>query len=778
MQSDSLAPARRPGYCDAGQAIQILANFFAFQLVEKTAQLYKYAVEFQPDLPQSGPKQRERVFSKARSEVTARLGKYVFANTAVFSAQTTDEFEVQCEFDNVAYRARVTPTGPVEGEMEVRAFYNKFFNSVQGRLNLVMIGRKFYNPSRPVELPQHKLAIWPGYASAVGMFEGGCMVNIDISHRCLRTNTVYDQISELRNRNPQDLRNSVSKLLIGAIVLTLYNNKNYKVDDIEWDLSPNSTFKQENGNEQTYKSYYSTKWQKNIAHDDQPMLKSRTKLNEVMLIPELCVITGLTDEIRADFNIMKDMAQATKKEPNVRLTESAGLIQAIRETPKANQEMLDWKVEISAQPVSLTGHVLPAGNILLGNNANFKINDQTGSFDRDIQNAMFTQPELDKWGIFFCENDRKLVETSFMTTLSQVSQTYKLRSNKPVLFGIKGDRWNEWEETLRKTLNPTIKLIVCVLPGARGKARLYDDLKRFTFNGMPVPTQCILNATLKKDKGLRSVVNKVVMQINAKVGGIPWALGGLPCSDQPTMVIGIDVFHKANAHSVLGFCATTDRNFARYVSVPKINAPSEEICAQLTDCVYQALCQFFIENKAFPARLVVFRDGVGDSQRSVVLQGEVPQFKAAFQRLRSEGKLTADDPRIVLVVVNKRINARFYASQGGKVNNPPLGTIVDRAVTEKVGYDFYVMPAKATQGAMTPTHFHVVYDDSGLNCNELQALAYRMCYSYYNWSGSIRVPAPCQYAHKLAYQYGERANNQGPPLPHQHWATTRCLYFL
>jgi aubergine-like protein len=33
------------------------------------------------------------------------------------------------------------------------------------------------------------------------------------------------------------------------------------------------------------------------------------------LIPEFCVLTGLTDEIRADFNIMKDMANATKKEP-------------------------------------------------------------------------------------------------------------------------------------------------------------------------------------------------------------------------------------------------------------------------------------------------------------------------------------------------------------------------------------------------------------------------------------------------------------------------------
>ena len=27
-----------------------------------------------------------------------------------------------------------------------------------------------------------------------------------------------------------------------------------------------------------------------------------------------------------------------------------------------------------------------------------------------------------------------------------------------------------------------------------------------------------------------------------------------------------------------------------------------------------------------------------------------------------------------------------------------------------------------------------------------------MTHMYFNWPGTVRVPAPCQYAHKLAYQ--------------------------
>ena len=771
--------ARRPNYCEAGQAIPISANFFSFQLAAQGVSLQKYALSITPEIPESLSKQRESIVNKVKKALIDQIGKYVFANTLLFSAQQCQQIvSLESTFDNVVYTVTVTPVGPVTGDLEANAFYNKFFNSVQGKLDLVMIGRKFYNPERPIDLPQHKMSIWPGYASSIGTYEGGCLINIDISHRCLRTITIYDQIAELRAKNPSDFRNAASKLLIGAIVLTLYNKKNYKIDDIDWDLSPNSSFPDKAGNQCSFKSYYTSKWTKSITHDDQPLLKSKNKLTECLLIPEFCVMTGLTDEIRSDFNIMKDMAQATKKEPQMRLTESAGLVRALKSNPKSNAEVLAWGADISVDPMNLTGRVLPAGNIMMGSSASFKINDQTGSFDRDIQTTMFSQPKLDKWGIFFCENDRKLVEQALMTTLAQVIKTYNVQSDKPALFGVKTDKWTDWDSMLRGNLNPSIKMIVCILPGARGKARLYDDLKRLTFSSLPVPSQVILNATLKKDKGLRSVINKVIMQINAKVGGVPWAIQGLPLSDAPTMVIGIDVFHKKGAHSVLGFCATTDKNFARYVSLPKINAPSEEISAQISESVVQALTQFNNENQRFPSRIVVFRDGVSDSQRSAVLEGEIPQFKLAFEKIRSSGGSLAADPAIIFLVVNKRINARFYHNQGGKVNNPPLGTIVDRAVVQKNGYDFYVMPAKATQGAMTPTHFHVIYDDSGLRCEEVQGLAYRMCYAYYNWSGSIRVPAPCQYAHKLAYQYGERANNSGPPLPHAHWQNTRSLYFL
>ena len=55
------------------------------------------------------------------------------------------------------------------------------------------------------------------------------------------------------------------------------------------------------------------------------------------------------------------------------------------------------------------------------------------------------------------------------------------------------------------------------------------------------------------------------------------------------------------------------------------------------------------------------------------------------------------------------------------------------------------------QGTVNPTSYNVVKDTSGLMPKHIQALTYKLTHLYYNWPGTVRVPAPCQYAHKLAF---------------------------
>jgi len=89
------------------------------------------------------------------------------------------------------------------------------------------------------------------------------------------------------------------------------------------------------------------------------------------------------------------------------------------------------------------------------------------------------------------------------------------------------------------------------------------------------------------------------------------------------------------------------------------------------------------------------------------------------------------------------------------MSNPAPGTVVDTGCVNPDWYDFFLVSQSVKQGTVTPTHYHVIVDNTGLQPDHMQMLTYKLCHLYYNWPGTIRVPAPCQYAHKIAFLVGQ-----------------------
>ena len=129
-------------------------------------------------------------------------------------------------------------------------------------------------------------------------------------------------------------------------------------------------------------------------------------------------------------------------------------------------------------------------------------------------------------------------------------------------------------------------------------------------------------------------------------------------------------------------------------------------------------------------------------------------------------------PRLAFIVVKKRINHRFFSYGNNKMNNPPPGTIIDNDITRPEWYDFFIVAQSVRQGTVTPTSYNVIYDTTGLKPDHVQRLTYKLCHLYYNWPGTVRVPAPCQYAHKLAFLTGQSLH---APV---HPGLVDKLYFL
>lgn len=108
----------------------------------------------------------------------------------------------------------------------------------------------------------------------------------------------------------KDWQAAINEAIVGSTVVTKYNQKTYKIERVEFNMSPETTF-DKNGTQVSYMEYYKTRYNESVSDVNQPLLinKDRKTGNEVALIPELCQLTGLTDQMRTDFRLMKDLAQ-------------------------------------------------------------------------------------------------------------------------------------------------------------------------------------------------------------------------------------------------------------------------------------------------------------------------------------------------------------------------------------------------------------------------------------------------------------------------------------
>jgi len=87
------------------------------------------------------------------------------------------------------------------------------------------------------------------------------MCIILIQSGCMLTGNWFEMLCTLYSydcvrRNQGSFKEDVAKKLIGAIVLTRYNNRTYRVEDIAWDQNPKTTFPTSDGTETTFIDYY------------------------------------------------------------------------------------------------------------------------------------------------------------------------------------------------------------------------------------------------------------------------------------------------------------------------------------------------------------------------------------------------------------------------------------------------------------------------------------------------------------------------------------------
>lgn len=159
-----------------------------------------------------------------------------------------------------------------------------------------------------------------------------------------------------------------------------------------------STFLKRNGEEMTYVKYYAHHYNKKITEMQQPLLVHRHRRkgapttsvpsgttgvtqysNEevIFLIPELCTMTGFSDNMRSDFSVMKDVSNHTRVFPDIRAAELQKFVEDINSNPHVTRELEEWLVQIQPEMMVVEGRLFDAEKIYFNRRSAF-VDQRTG----------------------------------------------------------------------------------------------------------------------------------------------------------------------------------------------------------------------------------------------------------------------------------------------------------------------------------------------------------------------------------------------------------------
>ncbi|CAG8587767.1 28631_t:CDS:10, partial [Racocetra persica] len=297
----------------------------------------------------------------------------------------------------------------------------------------------------------------------------------------------------------------------------------------------------------------------------------------------------------------------------------------------------------------------------------------------------------------------------------------------------------------RNHLKNDLQLMLFILPDDDEKR--YRAIKYTADTVLGVPSQCV--QVDKVGRTNKQYCANIALKMNLKLGGINQSLedAEIPLfAKEPVLLLGADVTHPtggragpSNMPSICAVVGSLDRQGGRFTPKLESQKTRQEKIENMSGMVFEILRDYRDKNSILPRRIIMYRDGVSESQFEMVLTHELEQIK---------GK-----PPITFVVVGKRHHTRFYPQNerdADSKGNCVAGTVVDRKITHPYLFDFFLQSHSSLHGTSRPAHYHVLFDENNFTADSLQDLTNKLCYNYQRATRSVSISPAAYYAHLAA----------------------------
>jgi len=629
------------------------------------------------------------------------------------------------------------------------------------------------------------------------------------------------------------IRLAWERKVVGKTVITMFNKAVYKIDAVLWDQTPESTFIFQERTQQgkqtkqtTYAQHVKDFYEIEITEVGQPMLKAvpKNKKESCQLIPEICYVMGIQGDGKTATQQLAKINPADRFLAAKSAAESINSCPSRKENPKT--KLHEWYFQLGSEPISADARKL--GSVKVQFKDSVEIKD--GDLSKSIRLGLLSGAVITQWLVIGPSS-----LTTWTETMEKLAKPMGITLSPPKIVDfVNIKQTSELQKVLEEHVTDDTQLVLLMTHGVTETVtewdltQAYTLLKRFCCLTKPMASQFLRSDVLKKARAPVKNMIRLVLQINGKLGGESWRVEvecekTKPFFHRPTMCIGIDVFYNKEDNSkCLGFVASLGRENLEYISLATM-IPADSAGAmseKIQDFLREAFVAFARKNNELaPEHIVVYRGSARPEDLELIEQSEVGAFLAFIKNVKPMTALAYSDsnkpptssssstarvsdakpynPELHFLAVRENVELRFYSpdekakasseaassTDDGGATNPIMcnlkpGMVIDDPLLTPWGYpSFYLNSTQASAGVSIPSLYSLLHpnpakDDTLSTAAPLQELTYRLCYGYFNAVMSIGVPAPLQYARKLAEFVGTSIKQD----PHPRLQNT--LYYL
>ncbi|KAJ4150157.1 hypothetical protein LMH87_010920 [Akanthomyces muscarius] len=334
--------------------------------------------------------------------------------------------------------------------------------------------------------------------------------------------------------------------------------------------------------------------------------------------------------------------------------------------------------------------------------------------------------------------------------------------------GQRRDPVHEMDGIFKECQDKGVQLIIFIL-FTKDSGGLYNRIKTLGDCIYGIHTSCIVSKQVdpppregKPGGAQPGTLANIGIKVNLKFGGVNHKLSNNIdiLKGGKTMFVGYDVTHPTNMDipkngngppSLVGLVSSVDNELGQWPSVTWEQASKQEILGDVLEGHFASRIGLWQKNNKGKTleNIVIYRDGVSESQFSTVLKDELPLIRKACEK-----KLPKNPPNLTVIVSVKRHQTRFYPADGNKVRSGNVlnGTVVDRGVTQARYWDFYLTAHDALKGTARPAHYTVLLDEifrpryHQEAANALEKVTHELCYLFGRATKAVSICPPAYYA--------------------------------